>query len=324
MKRCLLLLAALLLIGCHRHPIAALVGAGTGEPAPPEQALSGPGGNIAPSTEVFGQMYGRGATAYWLFVPTSPAPASAPLVVFNHGWTATDPRVYHAWIDHIVRRGEIVVYPIYQGSLLTPVNEFTPNALAAVKAAILRLQTEPGHVRPDLTRFALVGHSMGGPISANLAADWQADGLPQPRALMALEPGKTWGREPRFRLSNLAQIPAGTLLITEAGDRDIVVGDTDAKRIFNEATSVRAADKNFVTLVSDDHGSPALLATHLGAVGRNALAYYGVWKLFDGLTDAAFYGKNREYALGNTAAQRFMGVWSDGVPVKELVVTQGP
>jgi hypothetical protein len=51
---------------------------------------------------------------------------------------------------------------------------------------------------------------------------------------------------------------------------------------------------------------------------------YGLWKLFDGLSDAAFFGKNREYALGNTPQQRFMGKWSDGVPVKELVVTDKP
>jgi hypothetical protein len=56
----------------------------------------------------------------------------------------------------------------------------------------------------------------------------------------------------------------------------------------------------------------------------NALDFYGTWKLFDGLTDAAFYGKNREYALGNTPQQRFMGVWSDGVPVKELKITDNP
>jgi hypothetical protein len=56
----------------------------------------------------------------------------------------------------------------------------------------------------------------------------------------------------------------------------------------------------------------------------NALDYYGTWKLFDALCDAAFFGKNREYALGNTAKQRFMGIWSDGTPVKELKVTDNP
>ena len=52
----------------------------------------------------------------------------------------------------------------------------------------------------------------------------------------------------------------------------------------------------------------------------NALDYYGFWKLFDGLCDAAFRGANREYALGNTPEQRFMGRWSDGTPVKQLAV----
>ena len=56
----------------------------------------------------------------------------------------------------------------------------------------------------------------------------------------------------------------------------------------------------------------------------DALDYYGFWKLFDGLCNAAFYGKEIKYALGNTPEQRFMGRWSDGTPVKELVVTPKP
>jgi hypothetical protein len=44
----------------------------------------------------------------------------------------------------------------------------------------------------------------------------------------------------------------------------------------------------------------------------NALDYFGTWKLFDALEESAFYGRNREYALGNTPQQRYMGKWSDG------------
>jgi len=112
-------------------------------------------------------------------------------------------------------------------------------------------------------------------------------------------------------------------------------------------------------LVTDDRGFPSLIANHRaptapdkeydngegdltnprsdrssGGAGSetdsprnpavNALDYYGTWKLFDALCDAAFYGKSREYALGNTPQQRFMGKWSDGVAVKELVVTDKP
>jgi hypothetical protein len=52
--------------------------------------------------------------------------------------------------------------------------------------------------------------------------------------------------------------------------------------------------------------------------------YYGIRKVFDGLIDAAFYGKSRNYALGHRHEQRFTGLWSDGVPVKELLVAQYP
>jgi hypothetical protein len=50
----------------------------------------------------------------------------------------------------------------------------------------------------------------------------------------------------------------------------------------------------------------------------------GHGNFFDGLYNAAFNDRNRDYALGNTSQQRFMGVWSDGTKVKELNVTDNP
>ena len=52
--------------------------------------------------------------------------------------------------------------------------------------------------------------------------------------------------------------------------------------------------------------------------------YYGFWKLFDALTDAAFKNKNRRYALGNPPEQRFMGRWSDGTQVREPTILDYP
>ena len=140
-----------------------------------------------------------------------------------------------------------------------------------------------------------------------------------------------------------------------------MVADHDAKRIYYESNQVSADNKDFVRLVSDERGRPGLIAGHRAPTapdkeydngegdltarpsGRgaapppdgearvdsrtptiDAIDYYGLWKLFDALCDAAFYGKNREFALGNTPQQRFMGKWSDGTPVKELVVTDKP
>jgi hypothetical protein len=102
---------------------------------------------------------------------------------------------------------------------------------------------------------------------------------------------------------------------------------------------------------SDTHGFPPLVADHLFPLNfdkefvrahdfskakkrelsfkrtllqkflrSDALSFYGSWKLFDALCSAAFYGEDKHFALGDTKEQRFMGLWSDGVPVKELRV----
>lgn len=346
---------------------------------PPSQPATGPGGKQYVHASVTKNRYGKGAQEYWIFEPDEPKPASAPVIVFLHGWGGMNPLYYGAWIDHLVRRGNIVIYPRYQASLLTPIREFTPNTLTAIKEAIARLGSEPRHVKADLTKFATVGHSVGGLLAANVAALASENGLPRVGAVMSVEPGIT--ESPiNIPLADLKRIPAETLLLAVAGDQDTLVRDFDAKRIYNESTRVPANNKDYVTLVSDSHGMPGLVASHraptafdmaydsgegigggpaeVGGAGRvgsdggngsvragglptrrvdaagrperletmmvNALDFYGTWKLFDGLCDAAFYGKNREYALGNTPQQRFMGVWSDGVPVKELKVTDKP
>ena len=340
---------------------------GPARPTPPSQPASGPGGSHYAHSGVTKNRYGKGGEEYWIFEPEAPKPASAPVVVFLHGWGGINPMYYGAWIDHLVKRGNIVVYPRYQASLLTSLKDFTPNTLHAVKDAITRLQTEGGHVKPDISRFAAVGHSMGGLLAANIAALAGESGLPRVSAVMSVEPGIT-DAPISAPLSDLKKIPAETLLLAVAGEDDTLARETDAKRIYYESTRVPANNKDFITLVSDSHGKPALQASHraptamdkdydsgegfgggpaeifrsgglptrtidgpqndrrerLETMMVNALDFYGMWKLFDGLCDAAFYGKNREYALGNTPQQRFMGVWSDGVPVKELKVTDKP
>jgi len=85
-----------------------------------------------------------------------------------------------------------------------------------------------------------------------------------------------------------------------------------------------------VQLVTDGHARPALAAVHTQALANqvpyppDALDWYGTWKWLDALMSCAFDGKWCEVALGNTPEQRFMGVWSDGVPVTEAVITDDP
>jgi dienelactone hydrolase len=191
-------------------------------------------------------------------------------------------------------------------------------------------------VHPELDKFAIVGHSVGGLITVNLAALSKDKGLPEPKAVFAVEPGKSRSPEDQMGpvLEDLKKIPSNTLLVALAGDQDNWVGDADAKRIIRDTTQISSENKDYIFMVSDVHGNPALLANHFAPLAAefsnnkyklyflvDAWDYYGTWKFFDGLLDAAFYDKNRQYALGNTSQQRFMGIWSDGTPVKEPIVT---
>jgi hypothetical protein len=321
---------------------------------PPGQPASGPGGREYSHAAVVASVHGEGDLQYWIFEPAEPRPSSAPVVAFFHGWSAMTPGGYAGWIDHLVRRGSIVIYPRYQESLATPTDAFTKNALTALQLAFEEL-SRAGHVAPRLDRIAAVGHSVGGLLAANYAALAAPYGLPAPRAVMSVEPGKTWGFPDwtLVALEDLSAVPAETLLLSVAGDVDIVALDIDAKRIFHEATQVPVENKDFVLVRTDTYGSPDLNADHFapaspgwlgpgtgratrivtrgslrpipetGGIG-DALDFYGFWKLFDALMDAAFLGTNREYALGNTPQQRHMGFWSGGRPVRPLQITDQP
>ncbi len=254
--------------------------------------------------------------------PRAPAPARTPSSCSSTAGACSRRRAYRAWLEHLAKKGNVVVFPKYQASVLTLPSAFTGNAIAAVKDALAELAL-PGHAVVDLARAGVTGHSFGGVLAANLAARAAADGLPTMRAVLCAEPGT--GGFPTYE--NYALIPAGTLLLAVVGNDDATVGDADAKRIFAQATAVPLADKDFVRLYTDGHGTPALSADHSAAgcgTTPDAYDWRGFWKWFDALLDAAFTGQDRASCLGNTPAQRDLGRWSDGVPVTEPLVTDAP
>jgi len=234
-------------------------------PTPPAQPAAGPGGADYAYAGVRREALGDGDDAATIFWPEPVAAATPlPVVVFTHGWGAVKPEHYLAWIHHLVRKGAIVIYPRYQENLRTKPERFTPNAVAGVKRALAWLARQQQAPAADPARWATVGHSAGGVLAANLAVELPAAGLPAPQAVMSVQPGITRNKEgkPLLPLADLAQLAPATLLLVVTGDEDQLVGDRDARRIFNESTSVPAARKDWLELASDDHGEPALEATH--------------------------------------------------------------
>jgi acetyl esterase/lipase len=300
-------------------------------------ADEGRGADSYPHKSVRKSEIGEGPRSYILFEPDDPRPDRAPVVVFTHGWLAMNPGVYGAWINHLVRRGTIVIYPRYMESE-TPITEFLPNTLDAIVDAFDVLQTSPSHIKADRSRFGLVGHSTGGVLAAQVAAMASDRGLPEPKAVIAVTPGELV----RSKGPKLSSIPAETLLVVVAAEHDVVTGDGRARQIYREATSVPPARKRFVLFRTDIRGRPAFWADHLAPTASlasfdngdgpfhdfqmyqgatNAIDREGFWKVTDLALAAGFAGKTLDDITRPGVVSLGLGYWSDGRPVISPIVT---
>jgi acetyl esterase/lipase len=279
-------------------------------------------------------LMGRGAESYVLFEPAEPKPIyESPVVVFLHGWMSVNPAIYGAWIEHLCRRGAVVIFPRYQSDFGTPSAQFLPNARRAIRDAFDVLESGVDMARPDRQRIAFLGHSAGGNLAALLAASCAKDGLPHPRAVIAVMPGEV----AHLAKPSLAEIAPRTLLLVAAGDHDIVVGDYRARQIFEDASAIPPERKMFLLYRSDRRGPTPLLADHfaptaaqplfdtgegplratqLASARLDLLDRYGFWRAADLTMMAAFDGKTLHEASEGGALFLDLGRWSSGQAVR--------
>jgi hypothetical protein len=309
------------------------------QPTGPTQPATGPAGTEYPHAgmSVKGPYWATGPGRddnylYYMYEPAFPAPASAPVMLFLHGWLAYEPAIYASWIQHTVKKGHVVVWVRYDATLSFPVR-FPDKAIITWKDALRRLTLEPGHVRPatDGGRVlnAIAGHSIGGYMAAIIAARAADPGndIPAPGAVIAMEPGGL----NVMRREDLTQIAPSTKLVLVVGEDDIAVADEAALAIWEGTPQIPNANRDYLLVQTDQYGSPPLIADHNFPmnIGREStidgLDFYATYKLTVGALNCAFKNLDCEYALGNGSfEQTQMGRWSDGVDVKPMIWIPNP
>lgn len=307
-------------------------------PVQPGQPVSGPGGSDYRFERVAERHVGEHPRDAWVFTPEGVSAddlANLDVVLLIHGLGGIDPVMYEDWITHLVRRGSIVIYPVYQsldligaGPAVWPANLF-----AGVQAAIRSLQEESG-ADFRTKQVDVIGHSLGGPLAIRYSLDAGRLGFPTPRTLFVVQPG---GCQPCGNFGNLGvdlpldeRLPSTLLAQVLVGDRDTTVGDADARSLWPLFDAIPAAQKDYVTIRSDEHGTPPVIADHT-AVGTgnrpdgiDVIDWLALWRSQDALMSCASSGSDCDVALGDTPEHRFMGTWSDGTPIVPLLISQGP
>jgi hypothetical protein len=267
------------------------------------------------------------------------------VVLFFHGWTSSsDPTPYDAFCRHLAKKGFIVIFPKYMINTVSDPIWARDNARGAVWLALSELLMHPdNHVAPELENIGVTGHSFGGALAADYAANhasYGPFGLPEPKAVVSLFPGSLpfcEADEPQDYLwggaGRLSNIDPDTLLVLMVGENDTTVCDNGARLIYCQTERVPpnnppgSGNKEYLIVQTDTHGSPSLIADHVAPATYDhldALDFFGFWKITTAAMNCAFYNQDCAYAHPAGSYQRVnyqlpMGQWSDGVKVKPML-----
>jgi pimeloyl-ACP methyl ester carboxylesterase len=211
---------------------------------------------------------GQKADAYYLVRPTDLVRA---VVVFLHGLDESEliPANHRAWLWHLARQGDAVVYPRYE----TVPGEYGANRHIenAVLAALDRLDVPKAPV-------LAIGYSRGGRLAVEWAALARAFGRP-PRAVMSIFPGSA---NPRAEeVIDLRTLDPATRI-------QILVGEADQRTGAQELLR-RLARANFpperiqAVLVESRKG---FVADHFSVFKTSAAARAAFWARADRLVDS--------------------------------------
>jgi acetyl esterase/lipase len=207
------------------------------------------------------------ANGVWMFLP---AGKPKRLVIFFHGQggpTEATPQNHRPWIDHLVKRGAVVVYPRYE----------IDYSQAVIDPAIEGIQTAKKQLSLAGLPVMALGYSRGAAMAVEYAALAKRRGVPVPDAVETVNPvpyGET------ARIVNLKPIRAGTILAVLVSDKDphAIDGSTMLLHRLEDA----GFPGNQIEL-SIAHSHKGFVADHLAPLSASRAARAAYWAPTDAL-----------------------------------------
>jgi hypothetical protein len=231
----------------------------------------GGGGGSAVSTQPTVEgLQTQQAKGAWIF---HPAGTPKRLVIFFHGQggeTEATPANHRQWIDHLVKKGAVVVYPryeqVYSQAVLDP-------AVAGIRNASGRLELK------GLPVLAL-GYSRGAALAVEYAAVAKLEHVPVPDAVESVNPvpfGET------ARIVNLQPLKPRTIVALLVSEKDPHASD-GAGLLLQRLRDSGFPGSQIQLNIARSHGS--FTADHLAPLSSSAAARAAYWAPTDALIRA--------------------------------------
>lgn len=209
--------------------------------------------------------FGRGGDQYWLWKAQGRPHA---IVVFLHGLHTSEltPANHKAWIEHLVRQGDDVIYPRY---------EQQPGTFGALKHTLIALDAALGRLRRPQVPLVVLGYSRGGRLAVELAAVAGAIRA-APSAVMSVYPA---GLNPaEEEVVDLRGVPRSTRIVLVVGQEDSRDG---ARELLQRLEQASFPARNLEAVVIRSRGS--FHATHFSAMETGPEVSRQLWAPFDRL-----------------------------------------
>ena len=266
---------------------------------------------------------GNGPDRAYAFYPADKSPEKLPLVIFLHGWMGTNPKNFGALIDHLVRRGSVVVYPVYQTDGNTPPQVITDTAAKSINQLLKRLDKEKPNLI-DSQKTMYYGFSMGASMSINFAANPDKYKLPIPKGMILAAPGDAkhvahGDLATSIVTTPISQVALNIPIVLMTGQEDKTIGVPTALGYWNEICAQNRQKlliswppgKTEGESIASGHGAPgapddrydfpnineptpietiARLESFPESKSINNLDFYGQWKVVTGFLDAIKIG----------------------------------
>jgi len=236
-------------------------------PPPPQ-----PSGPVIETERGTATPYGSGAAEVWVLRPRSGETTS--VVVYLHGYGAYLPFEWHlAWMDHLLEKGSVVLFPRYQPGLDDPF-VLTPFDLAD------GLRTGFDAIEYHGQPVVAAGFSLGATLALVYAARAREWHVPRPRAVYSIFPVDPILVDVGVDLSTIVD----TQVLVLAGDRDEVVGPEGPHEAFDGLTALPDTRKELRTIETTDE----LFADHeVPTLVGDPVVRDTFWKPLDALVEGS-------------------------------------